>query len=245
MHSSDARRLYVDVSDALNERAAVEDLRRRRGAGALVPRSGAQLSGTEHQRGGEAAREGAAVRLPRGGRLRAPGRGGARPLQPRSSVGGGVPERRRPPPAGAARFVVCRGRALGRLRLAGPEAGRHPLPAARPPATGRRAGARTRAGSRRSPTCAWATTSFTRTTGSPASPASRPRRVGGRHARLPGARVPRLGPRLRAHGPAVEDHPVRRDGGAPRRSCRRWAPSAGRASRRGLGARPASWRASS
>ena len=68
--------------------------------------------------------------------------------------------------------------------------------------------------------------------------------VGGRHPRLPRARVPRRRPRLRAHRPAGEDHPLRRHRRRARRSSRRSAPSAGRGSRRGLAARRASWRAS-
>ena len=141
------------------------------------------------------------------------------------------------------RFCFRRGRAFRRLRLAGPKARGHPLPAPRPPASRRRAGAL--AGPARG-VHRPARGRPRRSRGPRDRPLRRVRDQDGRRASRAttwssSTAAPTVSSRPRT---SWRRSPVTSAPAGRRRNCRRSAPSAGRESRRGLGARPASWRAS-
>ncbi len=211
MRDADARRLYVDVAAPLAERAAIsvsgtesgQELSYR----AQAPTSAARSMGEAESQLERELRSGYRVVVAfenRGEAERA--RYNLNRLDASFLDGGrragGEPE-----------LSVRRGAALRRLHLARPEARGDPLPPAGAPAPGRRSRPRRAVAWRPSPTCGWATTSSTRTTGSPASPASRRRPSGGVTRDYLELELPRLRPGLRAHRPAGQDHPLRRHGG--------------------------------
>ena len=220
MHDDDARRLYVEVSEPLDERASLDDPSDRRLATAegrrrSTFRAQAPTSAARSLSEAEGELERAALRLSRDrGRVRAPRRGRARPAtSPRRHL---LDDAGLECPDGRARRGSARAEAplFAEAPLAegfvSPDLKLAVIPyrrlvhrrraAAAAPARGRW---RLQRPARRRPR-------------RPRGPRDRPlRRLRDedrrrRDPRLPLARVPRRRPRLRPRGPARQDHPLRR-----------------------------------
>ena len=207
MHADDARHLYVDVADQLDERASLFCERHRVRAEALAEGAARRVPLADARRGRGRAREAPALRLQGRRRLRAGRRGGPRPLQPRPHRGAAAARGR---PASRPGRPVRRGEPARGLRVSRAEARRHPMDAPRPPQRrDRRPGAGPpphrrgdRAAGRRP----------RRARGSRRRPLLGLRHQDARrcHPRLPGARVQGRRQGLRPDRPAREDQPLRR-----------------------------------
>ena len=245
MHDDDARRLYVDVAGPLAERAVAASCTAARRRADETGSAARRFRGADAHLGGavdlarpsRSSRRSSAPGYVVVGRLREPGRGGARAVQPRPRRRRGSSTRAR---AGRARRLLAEAqltdgfvspdlhlavipfrRLVHRRRAAAPAPARGPprlrlRPARRRPRRPRRPRHR---------------------------PLRRLRDEDGRrgHPRLPRARVPRRRQGLRADRPARQDHPLRRRRRRRAAALGARVASAGRRSRRG----PAAPRASS